>query len=954
MKAKRLQDLANSLINEIKSKNDCFSTTTIAFPNPLVQQWFVSYWLETQGDAVLMNVEFKLLNDILPYLVKEESYKLIKKDNLTKVILSIISDPKENIIPKEVKKYYEGDAVKLNDFASSLAELYLDCYKDNFELPETGDFAYQKTLFDKIVDFCGDFHFGTIKKPTPKGTSDKEIFLFGFNKLDKIYRYLIDNCNFVKEYSLELDDTSKVDYTITNAPSMVREIEAIHSKICEQLKNGARVSDFYVVAPNIGDYENVIERVFRQNDVEYPSIPFVIRHHNKKESDVCIALKTLYRIAINGFFTRLDFYKLITNPIVQKVRHIDDDNVEDWMKTIIKLNIFRDHDFLDDWNYLRKRLLLSKVSSVNFEDNLVSLKDSDYLPYSEIGYDDENILKIVQLIDDLNELIKLVEGEDLIKKELVNEIKVQLDKWFSFSNGENETNAQYKKILNAISAFEEIEEKYIPLDVFFYALFESGTSTSVQKGFAFSQGITFADFDINSVVSKKYIFFIGASSNAIPVAKVISELDARKAAPINDDQETLYLLYQNSLEKFYVSYVRIDLKNEEEFYLSPIVNELNKREGKYVDENSYIQVDLDEKRPYSQLFTRKEFNDKAYFENLLGENNIKFKKSIKKEEEVFSFSEVVSTSNMEKFLKEPLMIKSGILFNYDEDNQSKIRNEWEPFELDHLTRFNLFKKVLFEMLNKTFDYEELLKQFTLNNKIPIINQESQEAIFHGLVESCLETYNFINDYSNGNYKLERIEAVKFNLPGKKEWILNSNDSYCLYENGLDRTYFELKEIYDKAVDAKEVIKLYIIALMDLSLLRTKNIYHVSLVRSLSLDEATTPNGDRGKWEFDITSYKATLLLDKIHDLMCDYLYNAFAPLKLINEDIEEFSDLVDETYGDHSTWAYFAHRNIFKWDKDLGYDSQNFKVADYYENVNRQIDCIIFLKRIEEEEKVNE
>ena len=132
MKSSKLTELADSLFTIIKGKTDCFDTTTIVVPNVLISQWLKSYWLKTEGENVLMNVEFKSFNDVFPYLVEQEQYKLIKHSDLKKIILSVLIKDEDNIIPEKYKKYYEGSSIRLNEFADSLATVYLNYYKDNF------------------------------------------------------------------------------------------------------------------------------------------------------------------------------------------------------------------------------------------------------------------------------------------------------------------------------------------------------------------------------------------------------------------------------------------------------------------------------------------------------------------------------------------------------------------------------------------------------------------------------------------------------------------------------------------------------------------------------------------------------------------------------------------------------------------------------------------------------
>ena len=52
---------------------------------------------------------------------------------MKKIITSILIDDNDTIIPEKYKSYYKDSSIRLNDFADSLAVLFLDYYKDDFE-----------------------------------------------------------------------------------------------------------------------------------------------------------------------------------------------------------------------------------------------------------------------------------------------------------------------------------------------------------------------------------------------------------------------------------------------------------------------------------------------------------------------------------------------------------------------------------------------------------------------------------------------------------------------------------------------------------------------------------------------------------------------------------------------------------------------------------------------------
>ena len=952
--ATTLYQLADSLFLDIKNKRDPFTTTTVVCPNILMQQWLKTYWLKTQSENVLMNVCFKSLNEVIPDLVVQKNYKLIKRNNLRQVIISILVQD-DSFIPLSLKDYYKNNPVKLYDFASSLSTLLLDYYHDNFEGAVGFNDSYQESLYKKVVEVCKNHNFGTIEKPEPSSINKNKICLFGFSKLNNVYQRLIDSCSFVDEYKLEVDENANVDYSISFAPSKVREIEYIHSEICKLLIGGASVSDFLVVAPNMGEYVNSIERVFRQNDETYPSIPYVINHREKIDTDVVLALKLLNKIHKNGFYTRLDFYNLVSNPVVQKVRNISNEEIDNWMKSIVKLNVYRDHSYLDDWKYFKKRLLLSKVSSVNFFDNVVSLKDGDYLPFTNIEFDDESINKIIQVINDLECFMKLLADKNSVDESLIINIKNELDKWFSFSDGEIETNQQYKKILQSMKTFSELNSSGAPLDVLFYNLFDDGAINSIQRGNAFSQGVTFIDFDVNSIFSAKYVFFIGASSNNIPTPVIKNEIDFREDVTNNDEWLGFTLLCQNALKKLFVSYVAIDLKNDEEFYLSPLVEELNKKKNKYID-GGFNKIPLDETRPYSELFTRKEFNDKKYFNQLLSDEPTSGKRHERKEEEVEPiFRESLSVSEVSKFLTEPLSYKAGQLFNKVDNLYEDIKMEWEPFVPDALTLSILTNKVIFEMVNGTFNYEEMLKTFNLGNLIPTVNKEYAEHTYESIVEVGQETFEIIKGITDGGkYQIVEPMSIKLVAQNGQEWMLTSSNYMALYIDGDNRTYIELKEA--KSANITKFLTIYTMALMDIATLDKEKSYHVYLAKGGEVKKELKPFVDRTQFELDIMPSRARELLNAIHDVINDYSKNPAVPLESAKAKIDSYDKLRKALLGDYKAWSYFDHRRLFNSETDLGYNAEKFEKSIFIAELNKQIEMIEYLepKAEEEEEKTDE
>ena len=79
-------------------------------------------------------------------------------------------------------------------------------------------------------------------------------------------------------------------------------------------------------------------------------------------------------------------------------------------------------------------------------------------------------------------------------------------------------------------------------------------------------------YNVDSILSAKYVFFLNASSNELPRLKVKSELDLRNYDITEKEkmENAFFIQYQNAF-KFYISYVDKDLKTDEDFFKSSFV-----------------------------------------------------------------------------------------------------------------------------------------------------------------------------------------------------------------------------------------------------------------------------------------------------------------------------------------------------------------------------------------------
>ena len=82
---------------------------------------------------------------------------------------------------------------------------------------------------------------------------------------------------------------------------------------------------------------------------------------------------------------------------------------------------------------------------------------------------------------------------------------------------------------------------------------DSSKVTLFNRADYFVRGITFADFDVNSILSAKYVFFLNTSSKELPIQEIKSELDLRKedTSTLAKQEQSFFIQYQNAIKKFF-------------------------------------------------------------------------------------------------------------------------------------------------------------------------------------------------------------------------------------------------------------------------------------------------------------------------------------------------------------------------------------------------------------------
>lgn len=954
-KNKKLNNLGDLLKEKIKSRKDPFYTISIIFPNNKVIEWFRSYWLKTEKD-VLMNVKFYSLEEgLFDLLELPNKFTLVKRAELRTLIIKELTRLDKTELDDKIRNYIykmEGslDSIRLYDLANSLSKLFVEYELDAIEIKD-----YQQKIYDNVLSELYQKNKGTFIYIYNNNKAFKkvdEVIFFGFSDLDNLY------CNVISElgkhtdvlfYKIDNELDLSVEPILMSAPSKTREIEMIHSEICKlSLSSEVNYSDFLVICPDVSSYELEINKVFNQSSdkgVEtFPNIPFSINASKQQNTFDEQAIKKLFEIASKGFYTRLDFTHLINNKVIREARNITDGDIFNWTKSIIEMNVYRNGKNIDDWQYAKKRVVLSKVSNMNdIDKNIVELSCGSFVPYSNIEFDDNSICRFVSLIDDLDKWISEFNKDSLVDRKKLETLIIELEKWFSIKDKYgHESNKIYRKYLEEINTwiYKGVFNDKTPLNTLFYTLFDLSKDNKNSQSNMFTRGVTFVDYEENITLTSKYVFIIGLSSNEFPSKNSRSELDLRKEIKNVNDFKSFVCQCNNATQGLYLSHVNYDLKSDEEFFPSTfIINLYDKLGKKLVDEKTDEiiydkKIGIDETRPWSELFTKKEYKEKDYYfdlfktkneekqedvsENPNSENIINEEEAIVKEKNEV---DIVTVSQMKNFLLEPLKYKAERLFGYEDDTMDLLKEEYEPFILNNLDNSILVKTVVAYILRNpdneliTSDDEvnlvlakEIFKRFILEHKIPNINSEVENSSIINVVLNAFKIVKNLKEITFIAPEIQKLEDTKLETSTKKI-IFSYNGELCIHSNGISRNYIEVS--CSKA-DEYDLITMYLCSLIDIARENREIDYEVKIYKSNK--NAT----------FTVSPKLAKQILISIYWLMNDYNNNIYFPIKLIKE-TKKYEEVVLDSYDDNGSWAYFKGRKLFSAFNDLGFTRDDFE-----------------------------
>ena len=923
-----IEKLMDELIEMLLKRNDPFEDKIVVCPSNKTIEYIKSYFLKNSSKA-LMNVRFMLMNDLLFELLDNGKYTIPNKPQRVSLMLNAISSNNIDLNGYLTKDLDYGN--KLYDASRMLVELF-DEYENRCTI------SNYKELYDKYINCLKSNGFTTLYQMRNNAIKHiGDIYTVGFYEYTKLEEAILDKCSIYKFDINALDIKNDMVVPVIKAPNRLREIERLHTEIVNILDSDrdARLSDFLVLSPDISSYSNEIKRVFDQENERFPRISYSLNCTSDRENFVLSFLKNLYGICSKGFFHRLDFYNIIVNRAIMKSRGITEGDIKIWMESIVRLHVYRnDTNNRDDWKYIRNRLLLSKLSDINEYKSIIV--GDEYLPYTTIELSDDSIIRFIDLIDDLNDMISLCMNHPLTDKELLESLKDRLSKWLSIKEYGVETNGYLAKLLELIDLWILNKIYNIPLITLFSMLFDAIDSKNIINNSLYSGGVTFTGLSFESVISARYVFLIGASSSNLPVQRGGNPFDD-KLAIVNNDFEVFKRIL-SSPEHLYISYIYMNEKSgEEELFLSSYVDD-------FVNPNYIEIVPIDERREWKDITTNRGFRNKELVNNI----NDFTQKHIDGEGlkvETIKASEIVS------FLEDPIVYKTERLFGKRYDKTDDINSHFEPLELSALDESYAFKKLIKFYINiKDFDYVGIKRKLNALSgsayeftKEEMLELQKRIDEYDSIINKELALEKILPDYNSDifNKALKKLKKKVDNFINLMGWInyerfelLKINDfTINIYGNDVK---FELNIDVIKCVKDTELF--YLPIFIDEEAKKKLREKYIILPYVASLYDAYSHNYEgftimifnaffNEPYQYTFNKNEALEYLEKIYIEMNNFDDMMLFNYSILNEkkDIGDKFKLISIFNGPyHNKWTYFSYSSLYDLYSQSGYTDLYF------------------------------
>lgn len=772
---------------------------------------------------------------------------------------------------------------------------------------------------------------------------------------------------------IKLQDNS---ITVTGAPSKIKEIEAVHSSICQILKEsknaGLKVSydDFIILAPNIQEYKIPVMQIFNQIDkdsdkiekekdaVEFPYLPYIFSDFSGVHSAVEEATKIFISILKKNSLFRTDLFSLLRNPVIKSTRSFSEEELSAWSNWVTNLQGFRNSKYRpDEWKILRNRLLISLLTEENFKVN-----NTIYKPYSDMeSQSNECLFKFIDAVDKLEDWRNNFATKTELNKDDIKKIQDFFAYWFTIPSDNKEVVAGEKVVYASIKK-EILNQKIllsagydtINADSFFMALKDNARGSKGSSSNLYVGGITFSTFTQNRTIPAKYVYLLGLNSNVFPKMDSELSLDLRKKLPAQPGDTTVSEMNKQTFlcqlmaagKKLYISYVNKNLMKDEELFHSSVVDDLQD----FIGESNIFkkEITIDEVRNWEDLYTQRSFRNKTNFKDLLTPKNTN---PTKKKSEIPIPPQRVSIHSLNNFLSNPFIFYAKSIFETKDNEEGENESiTYEPLELNIFENKDISDAIIFNILKMLYE-KAIKKSGSIQNLEDIIQDKIKENIEElklkkviyddifgqvsalKLKDQIFTIVNLINskyeiDKGKSDFQFEKNTRLflSFENDDKKvtKWELTGKlCPYCF--NKKENTLIVLYHGYSKEIKTKNKIEAYLTAIAKIAeeydddTPVTVELCIISnsgnIVRDFKLNKT-------------ITSKEAITILNNIYKQM---YVESYRKMLLVNNtretgiitDYENIGKFISALNED-SDWKYFSQNKLFNPYKDIGIKTDSF------------------------------
>lgn len=425
-------------------------------------------------------------------------------------------------------------------------------------------------------------------------------------------------------------------------------------------------------------------------------------------------LQKLFEIAQKKDFSRKDFVDILGNPVLRASRGVTPEDVDAFKEWINNMNVYRDapEKRRDDWKKSLRRLLLSRLTTETV---------ADVVPYEDFNSSSDQMLEaFISIVDGLEKWIDLwKDGKMNLTK--IDDFKEDLRSWIHVDprlEGFDAERLSYAGAIGSFRAFDAEKEawqkdaklKGVSIDVVERTVLAGAMTAEYSPAELFTGGLTICSFSTAHVIPSRYTFLLGMDAKNIPGADVKDTLDLRKPGdyiPRSQlNRRTFFTTIRETEEELYISYVNQDLAKDEEFFKSPLIDELQVA----VTE----ALTIDETRPYKEIFTNRAFrnkerNDKLTQSSALDGLTLKKMKQLLEKEEA---PKTVTISQLKNFLEDPFIFHINRILHKEEEEQ--LNKDFEPLQLDGLQKWDYLHKIVASDITK----EDFKKEHEADSSIP--------------------------------------------------------------------------------------------------------------------------------------------------------------------------------------------------------------------------------------------